>query len=314
MANRSIIYSLEQIRAFDTLWGWRDGLIGQALQMQSTIGNGITGFITGCLASQTSPSPTLTINIAKGAVYQQKAVDETVYGALSADSTVVMQQGLSDARQLTFTTGGLTGGQSQWALVQVSAIQSNSIRVGDPNAGILPYINVANPNQPFQGPNNSGISQNTVRVEGVDFNIKYGTPASSNPVPPPADSGYLPYLLINLTFGQSSISNGQILLAGEGAYSGYPAAPYFPGVIGQIPGGTGSHHGGINGQAQKIVFTNGLEIQGISPLNNLPVSNTTINPIAGIVTLATEIPITQYVNDNPNGFLKSWYLREIICL
>ena len=308
--NRPLIYSLEQIRSFDTLWGWRDTLEGIAGTCQSMLGPAITGAFNGFVPSPTAP-PSLTINLTEGWIMQVQAEDATRYGALDPytgpTSAGIMQQGYLAPSQLTFnSTSGMSGGQSRWSLVQMQFVQTDVVRTGDPNDGVLPYINTAMPNIPFEGPNNSGITQSTEREGTVVMQIKNGNAATTGlEVPPTPDAGWLPYLLVDLTFGQSAITSGQILLANNQAYSGLGyTAPYFPGVTGTVPFATGgSHHGGVAGQAAKINLNGGAEVAGIMAFPNLPVTNTSPAAVGGIVTMTGEIAIKYFVNANPNGAL-----------
>ena len=308
--NRPIIYSLEQIRSFDTLWGWRDTLEGIGGLAQSMLGPAITGAFNGFVPSPTAP-PSLTINLTEGWIMQVEPEDATRYGALDPytgpTNAGIMQQGYLAPSQLTFnSTSGMSGGQSRYSLVQMQFVQTDVVRTGDPNDGILPYINTANPSIPFEGPNNSGVTQSTEREGTVVMQIKNGNAATTGlETPPTPDAGWLPYLLIDLTFGQSTINSGQILLATEANYPGLGySAPYFPGVIGTVPFATGgSHHGGIAGQGAKINLNGGAEVAGIAAFSNLPVTNTSPATVGGIVTMAGEIAIKCFVNANPNGSL-----------
>jgi len=301
MANRSIVYSLEQIRSFDTLMSWRDGIYSDGWLGRLFLGN-TNGVWSGFTPSQTIPTPTLAINFAEGWLLQLAEVDATVYGSLGSDATQVVQNAYGPAQTLTFTTGGLTAGQSQFVLVQCQFQQIDAVRSGDPNGGVLPYINTADPNNPLFGPNNSGAMQDTERQSVAVLELKYGVPATSGmEVAPSPDSGWLPMYLVDLTYGQLTISTGQVVLAGPAAYTGYQNAPYFPGITGSAPGSSGSHHGGIAGQANKI--NAGTELAGTIGFAQLPVSNTNPASVGGIVTVAGDIPILTQVNANPNGNL-----------
>lgn len=310
LTSRPIIYSLAQIRSFDILWGFRDALIATCDLAEMTLGNQST-VIDGFLASPTGPA-SLVINLTSGMILSLAAVDALVYGSLSADSDQIMQIGQAAAGPITFNTSGLSADQNKWALVQVGFAQADDIPSDDPNGGVLPYVNVSNPLDPFEGPNNSGAMQNTRRKGLAVVQIIYGAAATTgSEVPPTPSAGFAPLYLVNLTFGQTAITSVQ--LAGPTAFSGYQNAPYFPGVIGSIPGGTGSHHGGIAGQANKIVLTAGLEVQGIAAYPNLPVSNSTPNGVGvgGIITVAQDIPVLGQASGNPNGLVGGFVNDEI---
>ena len=301
--DRPIIYSLEQIRSFDTAWGWKDtmnGIGGAALAFLGTTET----VLTGLGVTQASPA-SLILNTAAGSIYERAATDSTPYGPLAADPTIITQQGFVAAGTVTVNTGALLSGQSQWVLIEIAFAQVDAIRVGDPNDGVLPYVNINYPGQPLQGPNGSGVQQNTIRQGVAVITLKYGPPAATgSEVPPALDANNVPAYLIDLTYGQSTITNGQILIAGPAAYAGFQQAPFFPGIIGGVaatPGG--SHHGGIAGQASKVLLTNAAEVQGILGFANLPVTNASPPTVSGIVTFAGEVPIESQGAGSPSGLL-----------
>lgn len=262
--DRSILYSQEQARGFDLLWQFKDALESIAYLEQDLTGT-TTGVVSGFAATPTSP-PSLTINIGAGRVYQLSAVDNTSYGSLASDPTLVMQQGVAAAQQVTLSTAGLTGGQSQWALIQAQFSQSDVIRSGDPTGGLLFYWNSANPSQPLQGPGGNLATQPTERQGAVVINVVYGAAATTgSEVPPSPTSGFVPLYMVDLTAGQTAITTGEILVAGPSVGNNVPTNyPYAPFVAGLL----NSHHGGTTGQAPKIILTNGQEVQGVLPAAN----------------------------------------------
>lgn len=267
--DRAIIYDEEQTRTFDILWGWRDAMIALG-QMEQDITGSIIGQVGGFGATPTSPA-TLTVNLAAGRIYQQATVDSTSYGALSSDTDIIQQQGAAAAQQVALTTAALSAGQSQWALIEAQFAQVDVVAPTDPTGGLLLYYNSTNPSQPFQGPNNNGQIQPTVRLGSVSVRVVYGSPATTgSEVPPNVDAGWVPLYLVDLTFGQTQITSGQILISGpsvgSNVPSNYPGAPFIAGLLRQ-------HHKGTPGQAPQIDLTS--EVQNQLPLSNLPASNTT---------------------------------------
>lgn len=284
MSNRPIIYSEEQGRTFDILWGWRDAMIALSQMEQDITGSVATQF-GGFVASATGPA-SLTINLGAGRIYQQAAVDSTSYGAIASDSDIIQQQGAAGAQQVTFTTSALSAGQSQWALVEAQFSQVDQIAVGDPTGGLLLYYNSANPAQPLQGPGNNGQIQPTTRLGTVAIKVIYGAPATTgSEVPPQPETGWAPMYLVDLTFGQTSIISNQILVAGpsvgSNVPSNYPGAPFVAGLLSQ-------HHKGIAGQAPQIDLTS--EVKNVLPLSNIPASNT-----------AGGVAVFKQGSGNPNG-------------
>jgi microcystin-dependent protein len=285
MVNRSIVYDQEQLDPFDVLWQYKDFLaaIG-ALELD--LSGQITTLVTGFAPTPTGPA-SLSINLTAGRIYQQSVMDSSAYGALASDASIVQQQGFAPAQSLTLSTAGLSSGQSMWALVQAQFSQVDVIRTGDPTGGVLNYWNVNNPAQPFQGPNNNGSSQPTERKATVAIQVIYGSPASTgSEVPPNPTNGWVPLFLVDLAFAQTTITSGQILVAGpsvgSNVPSNYPGAPFLAGLLNQ-------HHKGTAGQAPQIDLT--AEVKNLLPLLNLPASSTSGGGI-GVVKLHA---------GNPNG-------------
>lgn len=282
--NRSIIYDQEQVREFDHLWGWKDTLESISYLM-ADMGGSLAGFVAG-LAGTQSVSPSLTIQIGAGRIYQNTTVDATTYGNLPSDATLVMQQGYAAAQPITLSTAGISAGQSQWALVQAQFSQVDAIRAGDPTGGVLYYFNSSNPSSPFVGPGNSGTPNNTIRQGVCAISVVTGAAATTgSEVPPNPTAGWVPLYLIDLTFGQTTIITAQILTAGPsvgtGVPSNYPRAPFIAGLFNQ-------HHLGIIGQAPQIDLTS--EVKNTLPMARLPASNT----VGGLASFRLNA-------GNPNG-------------
>lgn len=283
--NRSIVYDEEQIDPFDVLWQNKDVLAALGGLMTSLAGQNTT-VVSGFAPTQTSPA-SLSINLGAGLIFQQSPIDPTQYGALPLDTSVVQQQGYAGAQSITLSTTGLSSGQSMWALVQAQFSQVDVVRPGDPTGGVLNYINPDNPTEVFQGPNGDGQSQPTLRQATVAIQIIYGTPASTgSEVPPNPTNGWVPLYLIDLAFNQTTITTGQILVAGPsvGANvpSNYTQAPFLAGLLNQ-------HHKGIAGQAPQIDLT--AEVKNLLPLANSTASNTS----------GGGLPVMKLHAGNPNG-------------
>lgn len=278
MVDRTIFWDQNQSRTFDYQANEHDTLYGISLSMSDTLGSAMT-VINGLLASQSTPSPSLTINISSGRIYALAPADATAIGAIPQDLVDIVQQGFYSGGQLTLTTAGLSAGQSRWALVQAEFSQQDGIRSGDPNAGLLFFYNSANPAEPFEGPGDDGATTPTVRQGLCVVNVLYGTPATTgSEVPPTPSTGFAPLYLIDLTFGQTTITNGEILVSGPsvgtGVPSNYPIAPFLAGLL-------NSHHDGNPGQAPQIKLAS--EVQGLLPVvNQAPqYANTAVYTING---------------------------------
>lgn len=284
--NRSIIYPTEQGRSYDYLIGQRDVIEAFGFLMADVLGQ-TSGFVTGMLGIQTSPA-SLTIQIGAGSIYQFVVVDPTPIGSLPASSDMAMLQGVTASQLVTLVTSGLASGQNQWVLVEVQFAFQDLIRPTDPNNGILPFLNPANPSQPFSGPGGSGAPLNTERMATAVFKLKYGTPATTgSEVPPTPDSGWLPLFLIDLNNSQTQILTDEIIVAGPSAGvnvpNTYPAAPFLAGLLNQ-------HHKGVPGQAPQIDLTE--EVKNVLPLVNLPSSS---NSYGGL------LPVLRTGAGSPSG-------------
>lgn len=283
MRGRPIVYDLEQIRSFDFLSGFKDFMKSEGDLAEFLFGP--TDTILSGFSAAAMPVPSMYIQLAAGRILQWAPSDTADYGAVPSDSESIYQLGYYPAQTLQLTKGQLAAGQSQWVLIRGRFIQTDAIRDNDPDGGIPPFFNSANPLNPLQGQNGNGQNMPTVRQGLVEISTLYGTPATTgSEVPPSAGGGYVPLYLIDLTFGATPVGNGDILVAGDNAYPGYTPAPFWKGVRAQ-------HHKGIEfGQAPKIDVTQ--EITGIVPMANLPATS-----LYGL------LPTLRQCTGNPNGQL-----------
>ena len=76
---------------------------------------------------------------------------------------------------------------------------------------VLPYYNAANPAQPYSGPNNSGVAQNTHRIQRVQLQLKAGAPApTGTQATPPVDNGWAGLYVITVGYGQTAVTAANI--------------------------------------------------------------------------------------------------------
>lgn len=229
--------------------------------------NNVGSFVTGFQASQTS-TPSLSINLGIGQIYQYENADSSPLGggSVPADTTQVIQQGYAAAQSVALNTSSIVSGQSQWWLIEATFSPVDGVRPDDSTEGDRPFYNSSNPSVPLEGQNGLGGIIPAVRAGVANIQAISGVPATTGTaVPPNPSAGYVPLYLIELTFGQTAITNGQIQVAGPDAYGGYPYAPFLAGLL-------QTHHMGIPGQAPQIDLTK--EVQNILGLAHLPASNT----------------------------------------
>lgn len=248
--DRTIYATAETFRSFDLQTFEHDVLIGLANSIADALGenselstNAAPVVLGGFAATPTSPA-SMTINLASGRIYAPAEADATADNAIPVDSTIILQQGQLAPSTVTLNTAGIGAGQSRWTLIQAQFSQVDVVRVADPNGGNVPFYNAANPSSPTFN------SVNTVRQGIVVVQAVNGAAATTgSEVPPTPTSGWVPMYLIDLSFGQTTITLGEILVAGPsvgtGVPSNYPGAPFLAGLL-------NSHHSGLPGAAPKI--------------------------------------------------------------
>lgn len=182
------------------------GYLAQAVLGTSTI-------VDGLACSPTSPA-SLTVSVGPGSITQFTVVDTLAYGSLPADSTdPLVKMGINLAPTSFTATAPATSGQAINYLIQAALQES------DANPVVLPYYNAANPAQPYSGPNNSGVAQNTTRIQRVQLQIKAGAAANAgSQSTPPVDNGWVGLYVITVAYGQTTI--------GVGNMAPLPAAPF----------------------------------------------------------------------------------------
>lgn len=262
--DRPVIDPMEQLRDFDFVQGAHDVLValaGLAADVTSDLPYTILG---GLVATQTI-APSLSINISSGRIYQFAPADAVASGSIQQDLTIIVQQGFNAGQTLALVAP--SAGQSQWNLVQAQFSQVDAVRANDPNGGIVPFYNAANPAQPTLN------SINTVRQGLCVLQVISGSAATTgSEVPPSPTSGWVPLYLIDLAGGQTQITTSQIIVCGPsvgtGVPSNYPVAPFLAGLL-------ASHHSGAQGQAPKIKL--GSEVQGVLPYANMSAVRTLLN-------------------------------------
>ncbi len=180
------------------------------------------------LGCQATTPPSMGIVVAPGSISQITVVDPLAYGSLLPDSnSPVVKMGINLA-PTTFTLAApTTSGFAVNYLIQAAFQEADS------NPVVLPYYNAANPAQPYSGPTNSGLPQNTLRSQKAQLQLKAGVPAViGTQTTPPVDNGWVGLHVITVSYGQSSVANSAI--------STYPTAPFIGWKIPTLHPGFGS--------------------------------------------------------------------------
>ncbi len=189
----------------------RNTMIGLGFLAQAVLG---TGMVVDGLACMPTAPASLTVNVGAGSITQLAVVDPAAFGSLPANSTDPLVKMGINLEPVSFTLVAPTiSGQSTNYLIEASFLES------DVNPVVLPYYNAANPAQPFSGANNSGMAQNTQRVQRVQLQLKAGTPANTGAqTTPPVDSGWVGLYVITVNFGQTAIPQSGMVVV--------PTAPF----------------------------------------------------------------------------------------
>lgn len=156
--------------------------------------------VDGLLCSPMVP-PALSVSVGPGSIAQLSVIDPLAYGSLPPDATTpLVKMGINTASvNFTFTVP-TTSGHSTNFLIQAALQEGDALPV------VLPYYNASSPNQPYSGPTNSGLPQNTVRTQRVQLQLKAGVPAvAGSQVTPPVDNGWIGLYVVTVSYGQTSI-------------------------------------------------------------------------------------------------------------
>jgi hypothetical protein len=182
------------------------GYLAQAILGSSTI-------VDGLACSPTAPA-SLTVTVGPGSITQLSVVDTLAYGSLPADTTdPLVKLGVNLAAASFTLAAPATTGQSINYLIQAALLESDTDPV------VLPYYNAANPAQPYSGPSNSGVAQNTCRIQRVQLQFKSGAAANSgSQATPPIDNGWVGLYVITVSYGQTAI--------GPTSIAQLPTAPF----------------------------------------------------------------------------------------
>jgi len=177
----------------------RNTMIALGYLAQAVLGS--SSIVDGLACNPTSPA-SMTITIGPGAISQLSVVDVLAYGSLPADATdPLLKIGINIAATSFVLTAPSASGQSTNYLIE-AAFQESDI-----NPTVLPYYNASLPSQPYSGPANSGATQNTLRTQCVELQMKSGAPATSGAQStPPVDNGWTGLYVITVSYGQTSVT------------------------------------------------------------------------------------------------------------
>ncbi|MDR3520440.1 MAG: hypothetical protein P4L54_02375 [Acidocella sp.] len=220
--DRNIVYPGSIPLDTDILELNRNAMVGIGALTAAVLGSGVITDGLACLP--TSPA-SLTVTVAPGSITQLVPLDASAYGSLAADtSDQIVKTGITlQATSFTLAVPG-TSGQSINYLIEAAFSEFDSLPV------VLPYVNAANPSQPYSGPSNSGTAQNTQRIARVQLQLKPGAAAiSGTQMTPAVDSGWVGLYVITVNYGQTAITASSIAVAPDAPFLNYKLPNLRPG-------------------------------------------------------------------------------------
>ncbi len=191
----------------------RNSMVALGYLAQAILGTGT--IVDGLACSPTAPA-SLTVSVGPGSITQLSVIDTLAYGSLPADTIDSLVKHGINLTPTSFTLAPpATSNQSINYLIQAALLEN------DTNPVVLPYYNAGNPAQPYSGPNNSGVAQNTWRIQRVQLQVKAGAAAiSGQQVTPPIDNGWVGLYVVTVSYGQTAI--------GAPSIAQLAAAPFLP--------------------------------------------------------------------------------------
>jgi hypothetical protein len=183
--------------------------------------------VDGLQCMPTTPA-SLSVTVGPGSITQLAVVDAMAYGSLAPDATnPLVKMGINTTATNFTLAAPTTSGHSRNFLIQAALQEADAMPI------VLPYYNAANPDQPYSGPTNSGLPQNTVRTQRVQLQLKAGVPATAGTqATPPVDNGWVGLYVVTVSYGQTAITVGHIAL--------FSTAPFLNWKLPQLRPGFGS--------------------------------------------------------------------------
>lgn len=272
--DRQITHTGALIPNATLLGGEKAKLVSLGYALEAILGASVS--VAGLPCSPTSPA-SLAVVVGPGSIMVKSAIDPTsAFGDLGTDTKATVKQGiLQEPGKTLLITPPAASGYSQVFLVQVACQDVDS-------GTVLPYYNAANPSQPFNGPNNSGDEETTLRASVCVVALKAGVaaPTGSQTIPAP-DVGYTGLYAITVANGQTAINASNI--------SQIAAAPFIATPLPAIPAGVQSGQwtcGVDTGTADNYVVSLTPYIANISVSQRIFVrfltSNQTTSPVINV--------------------------------
>jgi hypothetical protein len=201
--DRNIVYPGSIPLDTDILSLNRNAMIAVGALTAAALGSNVVA--DGLACTPTAPA-SLTVSVAPGSITQLTALDPNAYGSLGNDTGDQLVKTGINLQAVSFTlTPPTISGDSINYLIEATFSETDAVPV------VLPYVNAANPTQPYSGPNNSGTAQNTQRIQRVQLQLKPGAAAAAVAQTTPAvDAGWVGLYVITVNYGQTAIHAGGI--------------------------------------------------------------------------------------------------------
>ena len=211
--DRTIVYPASIPQDTDILNPQRNIMVALGYLAQMALGTGPV--VDGLACTPTAPA-SMAVMVGPGSILALASIDPNPYGTLPADGTdPLVKIGINTTPTSFPLTAPSTSGQAINYLIEASFQES------DTGAVVLPYYNSANPQQPFAGPANSGITQNTQRIQRVELQLKAGAPATvGQQTTPSVDTGWVGLYVVTVPYGATALTAANIATL--------PGAPFVP--------------------------------------------------------------------------------------
>jgi hypothetical protein len=220
--DRNIVYPGSIPLDTDILGLNRNAMVGIAALTSAVLGSGVV--VDGLACTPTAPA-SLTVNVAPGSITQLSPLDANAFGSLAADTAdQIVKTGINLAATSFTMAAPSVAGESVNYLIEAAFAETDTDPV------VLPYVNSANPAQPYSGPDNSGTPQNTQRIQRVQLQLKPGAAALSGTQTTPAvDTGWVGLYVVTVNYGQTAITVGSIAEATGAPFVRYKVPALRPG-------------------------------------------------------------------------------------
>lgn len=201
--DRNIVYPGSIPLDTDLLETNRHAMVALGALMRAVLG---TDPVADGLAVVPTVPASLAVLVNPGSLTALATVDGTAYGSLAADTaSALVKMGVNlEPTQFTVPVPA-SAGHSATHLIEAA------FQEVDADPVVLPYYNAANPAQPYLGPGNTGVAQNTRRLQRVQLQLKPGTPAATGTqVAPAVDAGWIGLATVTVAQGQTTITAAHI--------------------------------------------------------------------------------------------------------